>query len=106
MTTAIAEYSEFEAKMAEFKKTYDNVVYDLTDPVHEKKARSDKYSIGKVISALDKKHDEIKAPLKAQVDLIDGERKRIKDELLGVQDKIKSQIKAHEDAIREHAEML
>ena len=106
MSTAIAEYSEFEAKMAEFKKSYDNVVYDLSDPVQEKKAKSDRRTIGTVISALDKKHDEIKAPLKAQVDLIDGERKRIKDELLGVQDKIKSQIKAHDEAIWKHSVML
>ena len=106
MSTAIVEYSEFEAKMAEFKKSYDNVVYDLSDPVQEKKAKSDKRTIGTVISALDKKHDELKAPLKAQVDLIDGERKRIKDELLGVQGKIKDQIKAHDEAIWKHSVML
>lgn len=106
MTTEIAEYNKFESEMAEFKKKYDGVVYDLNDPGQEKQARSDKYKIGQTISKLDKVHDQIKAPLKEKVDLIDGERKRIKDELLGVQDKIKDQIKAHEDAIREHAEML
>lgn len=106
MTTEIAEFKPFESQMAEFKKKYDGVVYDLDDEKQEKQARSDRYAIGKVVSKLDDAHKKIKEPLKIQVDLIDGERKRIKDELLDIQNKIKDQIKAHEDAIREHAEML
>lgn len=104
--TRIVEFDEFEAKLIEFKKKYDNVVYDLTIPEQDKQARSDRYSIGTIVSALDSKHKELKAPLKAQVDLIDGRRKEIKDELLGVQGKIKGQIDAHDQAIKEHAEML
>ena len=102
----IIEFNEFEAKMQEFKRQYDGVVYDLAVPEQEKKARSDRYTIGKVISALDERHKEIKAPLKEKVDLIDGERKRIKDELLDVQGKIKSQIDAHEAKIQAHQDML
>ena len=102
----IIEFNEFEAKMQEFKRQYDGVVYDLTVPEQDKKARSDRYTIGKVISALDERHKEIKAPLKEKVDLIDGERKRIKDELLDVQGKIKSQIDAHEAKIQAHQETL
>ena len=102
----IIEFCEFEAKMQEFKRQYDGVVYDLAVPEQEKKARSDRYTIGKVISALDERHKEIKAPLKEKVDLIDGERKRIKDELLDVQGKIKSQIDAHEAKIQAHQETL
>ena len=102
----IVEFDEFETKLQEFKERYDGVVYDLTNPTEEKQARSDRYAIGKIISALDEKHKEIKAPLKAKVDLIDGERKRIKDQLLEVQGKIKGQIETHEAKIREHEEML
>ena len=102
MSNAIVEFNEFEAKITEFRNRYDGVVYDLTIPEQEKKARSDRFSIGKIISALDARHKEIKAPLKEKVDLIDGERKRIKDELLEVQDKIKSQIEAHEAKIAAH----
>ena len=102
----IIEFCEFEAKMQEFKRQYDGVVYDLAVPEQEKKARSDRYTIGKVISALDERHKEIKAPLKEKVDLIDGERKHIKDELLDVQGKIKSQIDAHEAKIQAHQETL
>lgn len=104
--TAIVEFSEFEANLVEFKQKYDDVIYDLTDPKQEKQARSDRRTIGSVIASLDAKHQEIKAPLKVKVDVIDGERKRIKDELLEVQGKIKSQIEAHEAAIQEHADML
>lgn len=102
----IIEFDEFETKLQEFKNQYDDVVYDLTVPEQEKKARSDKYTIGKIVSALDSKHKELKAPLKARTDLIDGRRKEIKDKLLEVQGKIKSQINAHEKVIEEHAEKL
>lgn len=106
MENQIVEFNEFDTQLAEFKSTYDNVVYDLTDPVQEKSARSDRLSIGKVISRLDSTHKALKAPLKAKTDLIDAERKRIKDDLLGVQGKIKSQIADHERKIQEHAEKL
>jgi len=102
----IVEFDEFESKLIEFKKKYDNVVYDLTDPEQDKLARSDKYSIGKIISSLDSKHKELKAHLKARTDLIDGRRKDIKDELLIVQRKIKGQIEAHEQAKEDLAEKL
>src|SRR3990167_1174914 len=104
--TAIIEFDEFAGKLAEFKIRYDGVVYDLTVPEQEKKARSDRFAVGKIISALDAKHKELKEPLKRQTDLLDGERKRIKDELLAVQDKIKSQIETHEAKIAAHEEGL
>lgn len=103
---AVAEFNEFDIKLQEFKEKYIDVIYDLTDEDQEKQAKSDRLAIGKVVSSLDAKHKELKAPLKAETDLIDGERKRIKDDLLSVQDKIKSQIKAHEQKVADHAEML
>jgi hypothetical protein len=75
-------------------------------PKQEKQARSDRLAIGKVISKLDAKHKEIKAPLKARVDLLDGERKRIKDHLLEVQGGIKSQIAEHEAKLKAHEDEL
>lgn len=92
----IVEFSEFDNQLAEFKDRYENVVYNLDDPTQNKQARSDKFAIGKVISKLDRTHKELKAPLKERVDLIDGERKRIKDQLLRTQGKIKAQIEDHE----------
>jgi len=102
----LVEFDEFESKLIEFKDKYDGVVYDLTIPDQDKQARSDRFAIGKIVSALDSKHKELKAPLKAKVDLIDGRRKEIKDQLLDVQDKIKSQIDAHEEALVRHAQKL
>lgn len=102
----IVEFDEFKTRLEKFKKRYSGVVYDLSDPEQEKQARSDRYAIGKVVSALDLKHKELKAPLKARTDLIDENRKEIKDELLQIQNKIKEQIKIRESEIRAHAEML
>ena len=102
----IVEFNEFETKLQAFKGKYVDVVYDLTDPEQDTQARSDRLSIGKVISSLDSKHKELKAPLKAKTDLIDGERKRIKDDLLSVQEGIKNQIKDHEAQIQAHADLL
>lgn len=99
----IKDFNEFEKSLADFKGQYNDVVYDLTVPAEEKRARADRLAIGKVIAKLDAKHKEIKAPIKEKVDLIDGERKRIKDDLLGVQEKIKSQIAEHERKIAEKA---
>lgn len=102
----IVEFNEFENKLKEFKDQYDDVVYNLNDPVQNKQARTDKHSIGKILAKLDKAHQAIKAPLKEKVDLIDGERKRIKDQLLEVQGKIKGQIEKHEQDIADKAEEL
>lgn len=105
-TTEIAEFREFEAKLAGFVDLYDGLTYDLDDPEKNKQARSDRRAIGSVIARLDEKHAEIKAPLKAQVDKIDGARKQIKDKLLGVQGKIKSQIEAHDQKKKDHEAKL
>ncbi len=102
----IVEFLPFEAQMVEFKERYDDVVYDLDDMEQNKQARSDRLAVGKVISRLDAAHKELKAPLKKRTDLIDNRRKEIKDELLAVQLKIKSQISEHEAKIQAHAEML
>jgi colicin import membrane protein len=105
-STGVVEFNQFEADLAEYKARYENVVYDLTVPEQDKQARSDRLSIGKKIAELDRVHAAVKAPLKAQVDLLDGERKRIKDGLLGIQDGIKSQIAEHEAAIKAVADAL
>lgn len=102
-TTAIAEFRPFESRMLEFRRRYADVVYDLTVPAQERQARSDRHQIGKVIGELDRSHKAIKAPLQNQVTLIDGERKRIKDDLLEIQGRIKDQIAARDEEIRAEA---
>jgi len=105
-TTGVVEFNQFEHDLAEYKARYQNVVYDLTVPEDDKRARSDRLAIGKTIAQLDRVHKAVKEPLKAQVDLLDGERKRIKDGLLEIQESIKSQIEAHEAAIKAIADAL
>lgn len=94
-------FEEYQASLVEYKKRY-NVVYDMADPKQEKMARSDRLSIAKVITALDARHKELKAPLKAQVDLIDAARRRIRDDLEEVKGKLVTQIKDHEGKIAAH----
>ena len=105
-TTAVVEFNQFEHDLAEYKARYQNVVYDLTVPEDDKRARSDRLAIGKTIAQLDRVHKAVKEPLKAKVDLLDGERKRIKDGLLEIQESIKSQIEAHEAAIKAVADAM
>lgn len=100
------ELKPFRDKLAEFKSQFDNVVYDLNDETQNKQARSDRLTVGKVISALDAKHKEVKAPLQVAVKLVDGERKEIKDDLLEVQGKIKRQIDTHEAAIKQRSDAI
>jgi type I site-specific restriction-modification system R (restriction) subunit len=100
-TKQLEAFNPFREKLDEFKNRYDGIVYNLRDKKQEKQARSDRRSIGSVISKLDQSHAKIKAPLLAHVRLIDGARKEIKDQLLEVQNKIKDQIKAHEERGKE-----
>jgi len=102
----IVEFNEFESKLAEYKDRYEGVIYDMAVPEQGKQAKSDRLAIGKVISKLDATHKQVKAPLKARVDLLDGERKRIKDQLLEIQDSIKSQISEHEAKIQAEKDEL
>ena len=104
--TQIAEFNEFAAALAEYKAKYEGIVYDLTIPEQEKTAKADKMAIGKVISKLDGAHKAVKAPLKERVDLLDSERKRIKDQLLELQSGIKGQIAEHEARIKDAADAL
>ena len=106
ISTQVVEFQEFETNLAEYKDRYLDVVYDLTDTVQMKLAKSDKLAIGKTVSALDKRHKEIKSPLQEQVTLLDGERKRIKDGLRDIQDSIKGQIETHEAAIKAEQDAL
>lgn len=93
---AIATFDPFETELAEFRERYEGVVYDLDDDVQNKRARSDKLIIGKVIARLDRQHAAVKAPLLDATRRLDGRRKDIKDKMLAVQGPIKGQLEAHE----------
>jgi hypothetical protein len=104
--TEIAEFNQFEHDLQEYRDRYVGIVYDLTIPDQNKQARSDRLEIGKKIAELDKVHAAVKAPLKAKVDLLDGERKRIKDSLLVIQGGIKQQITEYETELADREAAL
>lgn len=104
--TVLAQFSEFETQLAEFKSRYEGRVYDLDDPKQDKQARSDRRAIGVVIANLDRRHKIVKEPLLDATRVVDGARKRIKDELLEVQEGIKEQIEAHEQRERDRIKAL
>lgn len=105
-STALAQFDEFEQRLQEFEGEYGDVVYDLTDPEQDRRARSDRLRVAKVISALDARHREVKSPLLEATRLVDGRRKAIKDRLAGVRDHIKDQIDAHEQREADRIEAL
>jgi colicin import membrane protein len=96
MGKEIKQFNPFDKELAEFKEKYEGVVYDFTVKKNEKQARSDRFAIGKVVSALDAVHKELKAPLLEKTKLLDSHRKEIKDGLLEIQGDIKAQIEKHE----------
>jgi len=104
--TTIAEFNEFESKLTAFTDEYAGIVYNMDEAVEMKAAKSDRLSIGKVISNLDAAHKTVKADVLEKSRLIDGERKRIKDGLRLLQDDIKGQLEAHEQKAFKHAAML
>lgn len=102
----LKEFNEFETQLKEFENKYDNVVYDMSNPTENKQARSDKFSIGKIVAKLDKAHKEAKAPHLEKCNEIDVKRKFLKDGFRATQLKIGSQIEKHELEIEEHAQIL
>lgn len=101
----LAQFREFEERLA----AADNMrgrVYDLDNPRENKAARSDRLALGKTIAELDRRHTAIKAPLLDATRMVDGERKRIKDALLEVQEGIKAQLDAHEQRERDRVEAI
>jgi hypothetical protein len=104
--SVIKALAPFEKDLAEFKKDFENVVYNLDDPAQLTQAKKDRLSIGKVISLLDKAHKKVKEPILIKGNLIDSTRKKYKDGLLELQDGIKDQIKKHDEAVAAEAERL
>jgi hypothetical protein len=102
----LAPFDEFKNQLTEFDKKYKDVVYDLTDPKEEKKARSDKFSIGKICSALSAVHKEIKAPYLAVCNEIDDLKNGLEKGFRNTQKDIGEQIKKHEAKIQAHKDML
>lgn len=102
--TAIAEYTETAAALAELRQRHQGVVYDVTVPKEMKAAKEARAEVKGYRVALEKLRVEIKAPALERCRLIDSEAKRITAELLALEDPLDVQIKAEE--ARKQAEEL
>lgn len=94
--TAIAEYTETAAALAELRQRHQGVVYDVTVPKQMKLAKEARAEIRGYRTGLEKRRVEIKAPALERCRLIDSEAKRITAELVALEEPLDVQIKAEE----------
>lgn len=94
--TAIAEYSETAAALADLRARHQGVVYDVTVPKAMKAAKEARAELRTLRTSLEKTRKAIKAPALERCRLIDDEAKRITAELVALEEPIDVQIKAEE----------
>lgn len=94
--TAIAEYTETAAALADLRQRHQGVVYDVRNPKELKKAKEARAELRTLRVNLEKKRVELKAPLLVKERLLDSEAKRITEELVALEEPIDVQIKAEE----------
>lgn len=92
----IAEYRPTEAALAELRKKYEAVVYDVTDNKTMALAKAARKELRDVRVALESERVRIKAPSLQRSRDIDSEAKRITAELEALEEPIDAQIKAEE----------
>lgn len=97
--TAIPEYTQTAAALAELSQRHKGVVYDVTQPKQMKLAKEARAEIRGYRTSLEKLRKEIKAPALERCRLIDSEAKRITEELVALEDPIDVQIKAEEGRV-------
>ncbi|MEO8297084.1 MAG: hypothetical protein ABI574_04675 [Burkholderiales bacterium] len=95
-TSAVAEYNRTEAGLADLRQRYAGVVFDMRTVAGDKAARAGRLELVKLRTSLDGVRKDLKAPLAAQVKLIDDEAKRITAEIKLLEEPIDAQIKADE----------
>jgi len=102
--TAIVEYTEAAAGLAELRQRHQGVVYDVTVAKEMKAAKEARAELRTLRTALERRRSEIKAPALERCRLIDAEAKRLTAEIRSMEDPIDVQIKAEE--ARKQAEEL
>jgi colicin import membrane protein len=103
-TTAIAEYSQTAAALADLATRYQGVKYDVTQKSGMDAARKARAELRTLRVALEAKRVEIKAPVLQQARLIDSEAHRITAALVQLEGPIDDQIKAEERRIEAERE--
>lgn len=96
MTTAITEYSQTEAALADLAQRYKGVVFDVATRDGMQLAIKGRAELRTYRVDLEKKRVELKAPALERTRLIDAEAKRITAELVALEEPIDATIKAEE----------
>lgn len=95
-TQAIAEYSQTEAVLAELRKQYQGVIFDVSTTKGDKAAREARQMMVKLRTSLEAKRKEIKAPALAYAKAIDTEAARITAAIRELEEPIDQAIRAEE----------
>lgn len=94
--SAIAEYNVTAVALAELRQRLAGKTYDLRTTAGDKEARGDRLELTRLLSALETKRTELKAPVLDRGRLLDAEAKRISAELEALRQPIDAAIKADE----------
>ena len=95
--TQVAEYTKTEAALADLRKQFGDVVFDVTTKEGMKAAKEARKKIRGYRTALEDKRKEIKAPALERCRLIDSEAHRITAALRELEDPIAETIKEEEN---------
>lgn len=95
---SLAEYSPFAAGLAEMRRQFKGVIFDMTAAGGEEQARIARRTLISTRTALEDKRKELKAPALERSRLIDAEAKRIEAAIRELETPIDAQIKLVEDA--------
>lgn len=94
--TAIAEYSQTSAALADLAQRYRGIAFALDTTAGDKEARAARLELVRLRTSLEAKRKELKAPALERSRLIDTEAKRITDAIVELERPIDEQIKAEE----------
>jgi hypothetical protein len=96
ITTAVAEYSNTIAQLAEMRQQLTGATFDCTTREGDKQARQTRRMLVELRVAIEEKRKELKAPLLTKGKLLDDEAKRITAEIVAMETPIDTKIKAEE----------
>ena len=96
---AVAEFDKVSAGIAALRSQYEGVVYDVTNPQGLRDAKEARRAIAQPRIEIEKIRKAAKAPILELGRKLDGEAKRITEELLAIETPITEQIQAEEAKI-------
>lgn len=99
VTRAIANFSETEAGIADLRKKYENVIFEVTDPKGMKDAKAARQEVRKPRYEIERLRKEAKKPILALGRHLDSRAAEVTETILAIEEPIDDQIKAEENRI-------